>query len=111
MGSDPKLNLHQWGLKHLLEKGWNMDVQVMVVLRNKFRPKKRQRSDFQTATFSFVKTEEEKLKKMAKKKYSDFLDTLDMNSLETEAETSSSLSSSCTSSSCLPCLEGLCGWR
>ena len=87
MGSDPKLNLHQWGLKHLLEKGWNMDVQVMVVLRNKFRPKKRQRSDFQTATFSFVKTEEEKLKKMAKKKYSEFLDTLDMNSLETEAET------------------------
>ena len=64
-----------------------MNVQVMVVLRNKLRPKKRQRSDFQTATFSFVKTEEEKLKKMAKKKYSEFLDTLDMNSLETEAET------------------------
>ena len=63
-----------------------MNVQVMVVLRNKFRPKKRQRSDFQTATFSFVKTEEEKLKKMAKKKYSEFLDTLDKNSLKMEVE-------------------------
>ena len=88
MGLNPELNLHQWGLKHLLEKGWNMDVQVMVVLRNKFRPKKRQRSDFQTATFSFVKTEEEKLKKMAKKKYSDFLDTLDLDSLRIEVGTS-----------------------
>ena len=89
MGSNPHLNLHQWGLKHLLGKGWNMDIQVMVVLRNKFRPKKRQRSDFQTATFSFVKTEEEKLKKKAKKKYSEFLDTLDMNSLKMQVETPS----------------------
>ena len=89
MGSDPEMNLRQWGLQHLLAKGWNMNVQVMVVLRNKFRPKKRQRSDFQTATFSFEKkTEEEKLKKMAKKKYSEFLDTLDLDSLKIEVETS-----------------------
>ena len=65
-----------------------MNVQIMVVLRNKFRPKKRQRSDFQTATFSFEKNEEEKLKKMAKKKYSEFLDTLDLDSLRIEVGTS-----------------------
>ena len=88
MGSNPELNLHLWGLQHLLSKGWNMNVQVMVVLRNKLRPKKRQRSDFQTATFSFEKNEEEKLKKMAKKKYSEFLETLDLDSLRIEAGTS-----------------------
>ena len=88
MGSNPELNLRQWGLQNLLAKGWNMNVQVMVVLRNKFRPKKRQRSDFQTATFSFEKNEEEKLKKMAKKKYSEFLETLDLDSLRIEAGTS-----------------------
>ena len=65
-----------------------MNVQVMVVLRNKFRPKKRQRSDFQTATFAFEKTEEEELKKMAKKKYSEFLDTLDLNALKIEVGSS-----------------------
>ena len=88
MGSNPDLNLRQWGFQHLLAKGWNMNVQVMVVLRNKFRPKKRQRSDFQTATFSFEKNEEEKLKKIAKKKYSEFLETLDLDSLRIEAGTS-----------------------
>ena len=68
--------------------GWNMNIQIMVVLRNKLRPKKRQRSDFQTATFSFEKSEEEKLKKMAKIKYSEFLETLDLDSLRIEAGTS-----------------------
>ena len=88
MGSNPEMNLRQWGLQNLLAKGWNMNIQVMVVLRNKLRPKKRQRSDFQTATFSFEINEEEKLKKMAKRKYSEFLETLDLDSLRIEAGTS-----------------------
>ena len=90
MGSNPEKNLAQLGLQHLLAKGWNMNIQIMVVLRNKLRPKKRQRSDFQTATFSFEKSEEEKLKKIAKKKYSDFLETLDLDSLKIEAGTTGS---------------------
>ena len=65
-----------------------MNVQVMVVLRNKLRPKKRQRSDFQTAAFSFEKNEEEKLKKIAKRKYSEYLETLDLDSLRIEVGTS-----------------------
>ena len=88
MGSNPEKNLAQLGLQHLLAKGWNMNIQIMVVLRNKLRPKKRQRSDFQTAAFSFEKNEEEKLKKIAKRKYSEYLETLDLDSLRIEVGTS-----------------------
>ena len=86
MGSDPERNLSQWGLQCLLEQGWPMNIQVMAELRNKNRTKKRQRWEFQTATFSFEKTENDELKKRAKKQYSEFLETLDLNSLKKEVE-------------------------
>ena len=87
MGSNPEKNLSQWGLQNLLERGWTMNIQVMAELRDKNRTKKRQRLEFQTTTFSFEKTENDELKKRAKKQYSEFLDTLDLNSLKNEVET------------------------
>ena len=63
----------------------------MVELRNKHRSMKRTRSDFQTAKFSFAISEEDELKKMAKKKYCEFLKTLGPNALKIEAETPSFL--------------------
>ena len=89
MGSNPEKNLSHWGFRSLLERGWNTNIQIMTELRNKHRFMKRARSDFQSASFSFATSKEDELKKVAKKKYSEFLDSLDSKALKIEAETPS----------------------
>ena len=87
VGSDPEKNLHQLELQHLLERGCAMNIQVMAEMRKKDRKLKRNRNDFPATTFSFEETENDALKKRAKKQYSEFLDTLDLDSLKNEVET------------------------
>ena len=64
-----------------------MNIQVMAEMRKKDRKLKRNRNDFPATTFSFEETENDALKKRAKKQYSEFLETLDSDSLKNEVET------------------------
>ena len=85
MGANPETTLDKCGLQNLLNRGTNMNIQVMAELRNIHRILKRPRSDFPTSSFASETSERDNFIKRAKYGYSEYLSNLGVDALKIEA--------------------------